>query len=145
MDNQFDVLDKLSRSWTPSIGGYLGALKAQQEASKLQSIVVSATKSCHYSSPPSEEETEHAMRQLDDMIPRMESYLDHIAAQKAQYDSVLLVSPLVKNNLKSMHAKTNELKKVVLNSTPEAHYDKMAGYFNQIDDAYGRVYGVYGH
>lgn len=144
MDNQFDVLDKFSRSWTPSLGGYLGALQGLQEANKLQSIVVRATKSCKYSSPPSEEEMEHAMRQLDDMVPRMESYLDHIAAQKGEYDSVLLVSPLVKNNMKSMHAKTNELRKVVLSSMPASHYDKMEGYFNQIDSAYGRAYDVYG-
>lgn len=144
MDNQLDVLDKLSKSWTPSLGGYLGALQGQQEAYKMQTIVNRAIKSCKYSSPASKEEVEHATRQLDDMVPRIESYLDHIAARKGEFDSVPLVSPLVKNNLKSMHAKTNELRKVVLSSTPASHYDKMDGYFNQIDSAYGRVYDVYG-
>ncbi|CDS10113.1 hypothetical protein LRAMOSA02790 [Lichtheimia ramosa] len=143
MDSQLDVVTKVSQAWTPA-DGYLGALQAQLEANKLHGAIESATESCAYSRPVSSEKADKFMRQVHDMIPRIESILDHFAAKKSDYDTVLLTTPLVKSNLQTTHAKTNALRNVVLNSTPESHRDQLEAYFNRINAAYDRVYGVYG-
>ncbi|KAI7878570.1 hypothetical protein K492DRAFT_115438, partial [Lichtheimia hyalospora FSU 10163] len=142
IDNQLDVMSKATKAWT-SASGYLGALNVQTQSNKLERALRRATKSCAFSSPVSADDTEIAMEKLDAMVPRIESTFDHIAAKKADIDSVPLTTPLVKNNIKSMHAETNALTKVLRNATPDSHKDQLDAYLQRIDDAYGRAYGAY--
>lgn len=143
MDRQLDVLSKVTKGWAP-ITGYLGALQAQQESNKLQQVIESATTSCAHSSPVSEERTERALRKVHGMVPKAESVFDHVAAKKSDFDSVPLVTPLIKRNMRTMHAKMIALKQSVVNSAAESHRHQLQSYLDRIDAAFERAYGVYG-
>ncbi|KAI9279038.1 hydrophobic surface binding protein A-domain-containing protein [Umbelopsis sp. AD052] len=125
--------------------GYTGALKINGDESTLETDIKKATTDCNaITGTVSEADATAVFAEVALLVPQVQAALQAIVNKKPVFDTVLLVTPLVKGDLQRLQPLTASLDSCLLSHTPSDQTATAQGYINQINAAFTAACSAYG-
>ncbi|KAI8890405.1 hypothetical protein K501DRAFT_206297 [Backusella circina FSU 941] len=142
--NQLTVVMNGVNAYTAS-QGYLGALTVQSQESTLESKLSTAgsTSGCCVSGVVSDEDAAAVIAEVDPLTAQIEAALQAIINKKSVFDSVALVTPLVKGDINSLNSKTTTVSNCLIAATPSSYTSQAQGYVTRINAAFAAAVAAY--
>ncbi|KAI8890463.1 hypothetical protein K501DRAFT_265918 [Backusella circina FSU 941] len=124
--------------------GYAGALVVQAQETTLENRLDTAgTNCCKTTTTVTTEDAQAVIAEIDILTPKITAALSTIIAKKPVFDSVLLVTPLVKGDIGRLNTKTTKVINCLLASTPAEFLSVAQGYANTISGAFSAAIAAY--
>ncbi|KAI8885977.1 hypothetical protein K501DRAFT_270225 [Backusella circina FSU 941] len=143
VSNQLTTVTNGVNSYTAS-KGYIGALTVQSQESTLETKLSTAgTDCCKVTIVVSEEDANAVIAEIAPLTTQITTTLSTIVTKKPVFDSVALVTPLVKGDITSLHSKTVIIINCLLAVTPTDLLATAQGYANQIESAFQAAIAAY--
>ncbi|KAI8888670.1 hypothetical protein K501DRAFT_172895, partial [Backusella circina FSU 941] len=144
ISSQCQVLANGVSSYTAS-QGYAGALTVQAQFSTLLTDMKTSITDCNaISAPMSDDDTIVVIDELGPLSSQLESFLDVLRDKKPIFDSVILVTSLIKSNLDEFCSSFETLRVCLLNSCSSDYIEVMQGYIDAVEDNCNVVVPLYG-
>ncbi|KAI8877230.1 hypothetical protein K501DRAFT_337570 [Backusella circina FSU 941] len=142
-DTQLTVVTNGVNAYTASMG-YSGALAVQSQETTLETKLTTAgTSCCKTTTTVSTEDANAVLAEVAIITPHITAALSTIVTKKPVFDSVFLVTPLVKNDVNNLHTKTSKVINCLIAATPADLAATAQGYATTVENAFQAAIAAY--
>jgi hypothetical protein len=124
--------------------GYSGALAVQSQETTLENKLTTAgTSCCKTTTTVSTEDANAVLAEVAIITPHITATLNTIITKKPVFDSVFLVTPLVKGDINSLHTKTSKVINCLIAATPSDLAGTAQQYATTVENAFQAAIAAY--